>query len=341
MFVVSEPLVPLGAAFFPSSEQVESKSYAFVLLPEFTLLAFSAAIDPLRIANQLSQKPLYRWIVLSENGDAVHSSCGVSVNVDGMATSLPRDTTLFVCSGNLRGQYASRSTLELVKRHYQLGGAVGGICTGAFTLARAGILAGKTFTMHWENQPGFVERFTHLCPTVRKYEIDGRVLTCGGGAAATDLATRLISDDHGEEFATMVSDMCLKRAEVGTDTSQRTSLGAVLHTRNPGLISIVRLMTANFETPLTMPELANKVGYTTRHIERLFEHCIGTPPAKFYRNLRLDHARSLLADTEMSLFEISAACGFDSKSYFARAFKQRFGCPPSKFNYHRRGLDRT
>lgn len=336
MFAASEPRVPLGAAFYPTSEQAQSRNYAFVLLPEFTLLAFSAAIDPLRIANQLSQKPLYRWTVLSENGDAVRSSCGVSVNVDGTTNSLPRDTTLFVCSGNMNGQHASRSTLEFVKRHYQLGGTVGGICTGAFTLARAGILANKTFTMHWENQPGFVERFTHLCPTNRKYEIDGRVLTCAGGAAATDLTTRLIAEDHGEEFATMVSDMCLRRAEVGTEPSQRTSLGTVLHTRNPSLISIVRLMTANFETPLTMPELAKKVGYTPRHVERLFQRCVGMPPKTFYRNLRLDHARSLLADTEMSLFEISAACGFESKSYFARAFKQRFGCPPSKFNYHMR-----
>ncbi|MCU9848987.1 GlxA family transcriptional regulator [Defluviimonas sp. WL0024] len=341
MLDAPQPLVPRGAAYYPVPNGAPTRHYAFLLLSDFTLLAFSAAIDAFRIANQLSQKPLYRWTVLSEDGAPVRSSCGVSIGVDGGLTPLSRETTLFVCSGNLNGRQASSSTLAFVNRHHRFGGAVGGLCTGAVTLARAGLLVGRAFTLHWENQPGFSELFPDLLPTPRKFEIDGRVLTCGGGAAATDLALAIIAQDHGREFATIVSDMCLRRADVGPDQSQRTSLGAVLHTRNPRLISIVRLMVENFEAPLSMEDLAGEAGYTRRHLERLFQLCLGESPGQFYRNLRLDHARSLLTDTDMTLFEIAAACGFESKAYFAKAFKQRFGCPPSKLNYHFQRCDRA
>lgn len=341
MLDIIEALVPFGAASYPVSPSAKPRHYAFLLLPEFTLLAFSSAIDPFRIANQLSQSPLYRWSVLSESGGPVQSSCGVSINVDSAIHQLPKDSILLVCSGNLTGKQAPRATLEFVKRHHLFGGAVGGICTGAVTLARAGLLDGRSFTLHWENQPGFVEQFSNLKPTSRRFEVDGRILTCGGGAASADLALKIIADDHGDEFATVVSDMCLRRADIGGDQLQRTSLGSVLQTRNPWLISIVRQMRENLETPLTKKELAAKAGYSGRHIERLFRRCLGVSPCQYYRNMRLEHARSLLAETEMTLFEIAAACGFETKSYFAKAFKQRFGCPPSQLNYHHNHAQRV
>ena len=333
MLGVRRPLVPLGATHYPVPLPSVCREYAFLLLPEITLLAFSAAIDPFRIANQLSQQPLYRWTILSEDGGVVRSSCGVGVTVDDRMGQLPKDTTLLVCSGNLTGGQAKRSTLQLIRRHHLFGGNVGAICTGAVTLARAGILEGKRFTLHWENQPGFVEQFPHLRPSSRRVELDERILTCGGGAASTDLALKIIAADHGEAFGTMVSDMCLRRAPIGEDQSQRNSIGSVLQTRNPWLIAIVRLMHGNLETPLSKSQLAQKAGYSARHVERMFKHTLGISPCQYYKALRLDHARSLLAETEMSLFEIAAACGFESKGYFSRSFKQRFGFPPSRLSY--------
>ncbi|PKP73700.1 MAG: GlxA family transcriptional regulator [Alphaproteobacteria bacterium HGW-Alphaproteobacteria-6] len=332
MLVADETLVPQGAAYYPVAEPAPTRHYAFLLMADFTLLAFSAAIEPLRIANQLSQRPLYRWSVLSEDGQPVRSSSGVHVAVDGPILPMGRDTVVFVCSGTLGGRKPARATLGFLNRHHRLGGTVGGICTGAVTLAHAGLLSGRSFTLHWENQPGFVELFDDLVPTQRRFEVDGRILTCGGGAAATDLALSIIARDLGRDFATVVADMCLMRDDAGANLSQRTSLGMVLQTRNPRLIAIVRLMTDTLETPLSMPALADAAGYTTRHIERLFQRSLGVAPARFYQNLRLDHARNLLTETDLSLFDIAAACGFNCKSYFAKAFKRRFGRPPSRFN---------
>lgn len=333
---VTDALVPLGAAYFPVGDVRSTKSYAFLLLRDFTLLAFSAAIEPFRIANQLSQKPLYRWSVVSEDGKPVRSSSGVEIAADGPLQSIGRDTVIFACSGNLGGGNPSKSTLAFLHRHHRTGGTLGGVCTGAVALAQAGLLEGRAFTLHWECHPGFVETFPQLVPSKRRFEIDNRVLTCGGGAAAADMAISIIRKDHGDAFATIVADMCLLRDDAGANLGQRTSIGAVLHTRNPGLIEIVKLMTDNVEAPLTIEELAARVGYTKRHIERQFQRCLGVTPTRFYQNLRLDLARSLITETDMSLFEIAAACGFNSKSYFAKVFARRFGKPPSRVHHRRR-----
>jgi len=324
--------VPTGAAFFPVTG-AETASYAFLLQPGFTLLAFSSALDPLRIANQLSQKPLYRWQVLSADGLPVASSSGVSVLADAKLAEPDRNTTLLVCAGNPAGAEPDARSLGILQRHHRHGGRVGGICTGAIALAKAGLLAGRKFTLHWENQPAFRERFANLEPTPNKFELDGRVLTCGGGAAATDLMLSLISADHGRDFVAFVSDMCLRRVPTGEDVLQRSSVAAVLETRNPGLILLVRLMHDNIEDPLTMEELAARAGYSRRHVERLFLRVLGQSPARFYLNLRLDHGRSLLADTDLSLSEVAMAAGFSDKSYFSKAFRGRFGTPPSRFGH--------
>lgn len=162
-------------------------------------------------------------------------------------------------------------------------------------------------------------------------------MTCGGGAAAADMAISIIRKDYGNAFATVVADMCLLRDDAGANLRQRTSIGTVLHTRNPGLIEIVKLMNDNIESPLSIDGLAETIGYTTRHIERQFQRCLGETPSRFYQNLRLDFARSLITETDMTLFEIAAASGFNCKSHFSKAFARRFGSPPSKVHHHRRG----
>ena len=328
------PLIPQGAAYFPVRVKATPGQYAFFLLPGFTLSAFSNALDPFRIANQLSQKPLYHWQIFSQDGAPAASSSGVAVLVDGALQSLDRDTTLFVCSGTMGQAEPSRHTLALLARHHRFGGKVGGICTGADALARAGLLKDRTFTLHWENQPSFIERFPDLLPSTRKFEIDRRVLTCGGGAAATDLALKLIEQDHGLKFASVVCDMCLHRVSLGADLPQRASLASRLQTRNPTLIRILKWMSEHIEDPLGLDDLSGRAGISRRQIERLFTTILNTTPAKYYQNLRLDHARSLLSETDLALLDVAIACGFSTRSHFARAFRAKFGCQPSSFHHN-------
>ncbi len=325
-----DPLVPVGAAYFPVSDQSVTRSYAFVLVPGFTLLAFSSAVEPLRIANQLSQQPLYRWSVLSENGGPVVSSAGITVGADGPVSPLDKDTRLFVCGGNPAVAATAPAIFGAVQRHHRHGGIVGGICTGAFALAKAGLLQSRRFTLHWENQPGFAETFPDYIPTGNRFETDGRLVTCGGGAASTDMMLSIIATDHGGDFAAMVSEMCLRTLMPGVDPHQRSSLAALMSTRNPVLIATVTLMNRHIEDPLPMDDLAEAAGCSRRHLERLFRDATGQTPGDFYRSMRLDHGRNLLSTTNVTLQEIAMACGFASVSHFSKSFKARFGTAPTK-----------
>lgn len=325
-----DALVPRGAAFFPVDAPGATRSYAFVVVPGFTLLAFSSAVEPLRIANQLSQQPLYRWRVLSESGAAVASSSGIPVGAEGRLEALDKDTRLFVCAGNPQMAAAAPAVVAAVQRHHRHGGVVGGICTGAIALAKGGLLQGHRFTLHWENQPGFVESFPDLAPSPNRFELDGRLMTCGGGAASTDMMLSIIARDHGDNFAAMVSDMCLRTVMPGVAAEQRSSVAALMLSRNPVLIATVALMNRHIEEPLSMEALAESAGYSRRHLERLFRDAFGKTPGDFYRGLRLDRGRNLLCTTDMSLLEVATACGYPTVSHFSKSFRARFGTAPTK-----------
>ncbi|RLL64947.1 GlxA family transcriptional regulator [Paenirhodobacter hankyongi] len=336
-----DTIVPLGAAYFPVPAGSPTRSYAFLLVPGFTLLAFSSAVEPLRIANQLSQQPLYRWQLMSETGAPVASSSGISVCVDAPIGPMDRATRAFVCAGNPPSAAAAPKVVAAIQRHARFGGAVGGICTGAVALAAAGLLEDHAFTLHWENQPTFREDFPALCPSANRFEISGPVMTCGGGAAATDMMLSLIAEDHGAEFSAMVSEMCLRKVMVGIEKEQRSSLSVLIRSRNPGLLNIVTLMNAHIEDPLTLDDLSRVAGYSRRHIERMFLSVLGETPGEFYRGIRLDHGRTLLSTTDMGLLEVALACGFGSVAHFSKSFKARFGTAPTKFNRTIRGARKT
>ncbi len=323
-----EPVIPDGAFSFPVETLRETRWFSFLLLDGFTLLAFSSALDPLRIANQLAQAPLYGWHVVSEDGAPVPSSSGLSMQVHGTLADVGDTAHLFVCAGNKGLEAASDQTVAELRRHARFGGTTGGICTGAATLARAGLLKGKRFTLHWENQPGFVEAFPDLTPTRNRFEADGALLTCGGGSAAAEMMISVIAQDYGTEFAILVADMCLNDPDLSGRRDQRSSIATAVDSRNPKLLQVVQGMYKHIENPLTLEELAENAGVSRRQMERLFRKMMGEPPATLYRNIRLERGRALLMETDLSVMEIAIAVGFNSANIFTRHFKARYGETP-------------
>ncbi|MCK0151605.1 GlxA family transcriptional regulator [Marivita sp. S6314] len=322
------PVIPDGAFSFPITQPRETRWFNFLLLDGFTLLAFSSAVDPLRIANQVSGAPLYGWHVVSETGASVASSSGLSVEVHGALAGVDDKAQIFVCAGNQGHVAASEATIAELRRRARFGSSFGAICTGAATLARAGLLDGKRFTLHWENQPGFIEAFPTLEPTRNRFEEDGDLLTCGGGSAATEMILTLIARDYGTEFAVLIADMCLNDPELKGRRDQRSSIATAVDSRNPKLLQVVQGMYAHIEEPLTLEDLAAHAGVSRRQMERQFRKLLGEAPAAVYRNIRLERGRALLVETDMTVMEVSTAVGFNSVNVFSRHFKARYGETP-------------
>ena len=323
--------IPRGAATLSVAYDGPPHDYHFLLLPRLTLLAFTSAIEPLRVANQVSGKALYRWFVMTGDGLPVQCSCGVTITPDSPMADLPTGARAFVCAGVSPGETTHPRVLRWIARQRAHGVQFGGICTGAFALARSGLLDGRRFTLHWENQPAFREMFPDLEPSGRLYETDGGLHTCGGGSAATDMMLDVIERDHGTALALIVSDMCLHRRAGAENMAQRPVYAAALGSHNPGLIAATELMSRHIEDPLAVSQIAAKVGLSRRQLERHFRRYLSMTPARFYLDLRLGRAHALLTDTGLSVGEIAAATGFASASQLSGHFRKRHGAAPSAY----------
>lgn len=324
-----ERFVSKGAASFSLDTEHQTRDFYFLMLPKMTMLAFSAAVEPLRIANQLTGKCLYRWYLLSEDGSPVRCSNGISIVVDGeLADTKPGDT-VFICSGVDGYLAASSRTISWLRDQAHHGRTLGGICTGAFTLARAGLLKERRFTLHWENQPAFEEIFPDLPITNQLYCRDSQIITCGGGNAGIDLFVSLIEEHYGTGLATRIAEMCLHGMPRRESNKQRLSIAAELGIRHTLLTAILEDMRNGFAGDMDVETLAKKHGLSRRQLERLFQSQLNFSPAAKLRDIRVEQAHSLLSETNMSMIDVAVACGFQSEEAFRKAYKKRFGVVPS------------
>lgn len=330
-FSLAAPVIPRGVAFFRLPSPVRTRHFAFLALPRFTLLAFSSSIEPLRIANQLTQQPLYSWSLLSMDGGPVESSAGVRVEVDLGLVPLEREATVVVCSGTDASQAADRKVLSWLRVHQRKGGRIGAICTGAYTLARAGLLGGDSPAVHWENRPAFRELFD-IEPLQQIYSIGPRHFSCAGGEAVVDMMLALIEQDHGARLANAVAEMCLHARRREASVTQKAIYPTAMEIRHPGIAKVISAMKANIATPLDQVELAELFGRSTRHLERTFKSVMRETPKSYYLGLRLEEARNLLLETSLSVLEVAVATGFNSRSSFSKAYKARYGKSPTKFS---------
>jgi len=302
--------------------------FSFLLLPGFSMLGFSAAVDPMRSANRLTGRPLYAWRLLSRDGRPVMASNGIEVMVHGGMADVERAPTLIVVAALQPHLYAEKATLAWLRRLDRRGCRIGAISTGTYILARAGLLDGYRCTIHWENLAALREAFPRLEITPEVYEIDRGRLTCSGGTAALDLMLALIAIDHGRELATAVAEQFIHERIRDSRDHQRMALRSRLGTSHPKLLAVVDTMERNLEEPLPRAALAARVSLSPRQLERLFRKHLNRTPTRYYLDLRLERARSLLMQTDMSVLDIALACGFVSASHFSKCYRECFNCTP-------------
>lgn len=325
--------VAKGVAHVDLAPVREPVQVAFVLLPKFTMLAFAAAIEPMRIANQLTGQILFRWQTLSADGQPVSCSNGVPVMVDGAFGGTQPEGLVFVCSGVEPEVQVSAALGDWLRGLWRRGRTVGGLCTGAYALARAGILKDRRFTLHWENLTGFSETFPGLQAARQVFCVDDRIMTCAGGVAAADLMLKLIHDRYGMALSQEVMNMCLLTQRRTEADEQTTSLAARLGTRHEKLIEAVAFLEARIEDPFDLDACAAKLKLSRRQIERLFNRYLGVTPVRYMNDLRLQRGRALLAETDMSVTDVAIACGYASTSHFSKSFRQKYGLSPYRFSH--------
>ncbi len=300
----------------------------FVLLEEYSLIAFANAIEPLRMANRISGRELYEWAIASVGDSQALASNGLAVSCTQSWEKLNDANLLILCGGERIHDRVDKRLLAWLRK--QAGGrtALGALCTASYVLARAELLEGYRCTIHWENFAGMREDFPNVIVSQEVFEIDRDRLTASGGTAPLDMMLNFISSQHTEQLASAISEAFICERIRGRNDRQRIPLRLSLGTSQPKLVEAVSLMEANLEEPMSLDELAQHVKLSRRQLERLFQKHLNCVPTRHYLELRLARARQLLLQTSMSIVDVAFACGFVSAPHFSKCYRDFFGMPP-------------
>jgi len=295
----------------------------FWLFDGFSNMVLASAIEPLRAAADYSSVE-FSWRLLSLGGGDVTSSSGIRMRCDGKLSDGKALDVLFVVAGYGARDHAHKEVvkaLQLVARKVPM---LGGLDSGAWLLASAGFLKGRSATIHWQDMAQFSERHLDVDVMNERYVIDGNRITAGGATTVLDLMLRLIGDAGGGALAFDVSNMFVydsrKRAP-----DERGARSLSLTAREPQLIKAVTIMRANVEHPLGLARIASEAAMSVRTLTRLFEREFGIGPGRYYQSIRLDVARTLVEETSYSAGEIATRTGFASSACLSRAFSAFFG----------------
>jgi transcriptional regulator GlxA family with amidase domain len=321
------------------------RSLVFFLVKDFTMVAFATALEPLRIANRMLGYEAYQWRLASVDGKPVAASngvlCAVNTSLDEERRKMSgqeRPSMVVVCSGINVETAGSKTVYGWLREEYNRGVAIGGLCTGAYILAAAGLLSNKRCAIHWENLPGFAEAFPKANVFADLFEVDQNIYTCAGGTAALDLMLKLIGDDFDDHLVNRVCEQVLTDRVRSPTDRQRLPLRARLGVQNSKVLTIIELMEANLSEPLSLIEIADHVGLSRRQIERLFRQEMGRSPARYYLEIRLDRARHLLIQSSLPVVEVAVACGFVSASHFSKCYRELYARSPQQERVDRKQL---
>lgn len=313
-----------------SSVTQTARGIAFILTPGYSLMSLTSAVEPLRAANLLAGRELYRTLFLSVTGGFAASTADGGFECTRLSDAGDGfDLALVVAGGNpmlYEDPPLIRGLRALDARKIQLGGISG----GPAILARHGLMQGRRFTAHWLHVDALVEYSSDLLIERALYVIDRDRVTCAGGVSSMDMMCAVIAADHGMDFAREVSDWFVHPRMRNASESQHPDPAQRYNLHHPVLESAVRLMLTHLADPLSPEQLAALSGSSARQVQRLFQNHLGQSVMRFYRDLRLEKADELLGQSSLPIMDIALATGFSEAAHFTRCFSERYGMPPAR-----------
>jgi len=331
---ISSTMRSTNSAFLPAQESPNRQArVAFVLLEHFSMMAFTSAVDSLVTANLVRNAPLFAFTTYGLDSLAVKSDLNIDIAAGGRLEQLQikgeeHPDILIVCGGfrcSLEKHQALNRKLREADKHRVI---LGGLWNGSVALAHAGLLDGKSCSLHPDNHAYMGEMFVNVQVDKRTYSVEENRATSAGAVSALEMMLELILHFQSPDTVRAIREIlsCDQVAEIG-------ELKLIHSTDEPSfpkpLRDLLQVMSANIEEPLTVEELATVSGVSRRRIERLYQTHLDTSPSRYYLELRITHARRLLLQSSEPITNIAVACGFVSSTHFSHCYKDYFGVSPS------------
>jgi transcriptional regulator GlxA family with amidase domain len=297
----------------------------FVLQPGFQIMSL-AAVSAFEFANLVAGEELYTIEFLSESGGPLANSLGISIATQPI--SKPVHDTLIFGSGT-GYEPPLPAIVDFARKAIGHTRRIASICTGAFTLAEAGILDGRRATTHWLAARNLQAMYPDVhVEEDRIFIIDGPVWTSAGMSAGIDLALGMIEKDFGAELARSVARQLVLYHRRAGGQSQHSAL-LEINPKSDRIQSALAYARNNLKSRLTVEELADAAALSPRQFSRAFQAETGQTPAKAVENLRLEAARLMLEQSRHTIDVIAAETGFADRERMRRAFVRAFGQPPA------------
>ena len=303
-----------------------------IVTPNFNLAATMGFVDPFRAANYLEGIGHFSWEFVSDQGGACQASNGASLVTRSLrdVADVPADFVVVSASWTPEA-FATGAIQAALRQAARHNATIGGIDTGPFIMAQAGLLKGRSATVHYEHIDAFQELYPETEVSENLCVFDGPRITCCGGAASSDFALHILQGTHGSALANSAARYVFHPQLRGPDTPQNPQTAEPLGKTVPVSVrKAIKTMEQHLEDPLPIAEICKRADVSHRQLDRLFALHLKKTPALYYRDIRLDRARGLVTQTSLSMSEIAVASGFASQVHFSRAYKARFGLPPIK-----------
>jgi transcriptional regulator GlxA family with amidase domain len=298
-----------------------------LIFPEFQLLDAAGPISVFEIAQRISgQLPSIRTLAVTPG--AVRSSSGVEMVARGIGSS--RAITTLIVSGGQGVRAASRcqTTRDFVRDAEKRGVRIASVCSGAYILAEAGILDGRRATTHWQRTQDFLKTYPKVkLEPDRIFVRDGNIWSSAGITAGIDLSLAMAAEDFGDDVARKTARQLVLHERRAGGQSQFSSL---LELKAPAgrfapLLSWAR---EHLDAPLTVEDMAERAGMSSRHFTRAFIAETGTTPSKAVERLRIEAARQRVQSSSEAIERVAQSTGFRDPERMRRAFIRAFGQPP-------------
>jgi AraC family carnitine catabolism transcriptional activator len=300
--------------------------FGFVLLRLFPMYVVVLATDALRLANKYAGERVFDWRFLGGHTNPVEASNGIHLDCE---ADLPQASDLdyaFIVAGDDQNRRLMPQIRNWLVKVAGAGTTLGAIDSGIFALAEARLVRGRKITVHPLAAPAFQEQFPEIAIDPDSVCIDRSLITCAGGISTVELMLRLIEQHCGPAISRYVAnDMVLADRDFPSKPPAQRGDGI-----SGDLDGLMRRMQRNIEKPISLSDLSAEARLSARQIARIFQRGVGESPMAYYRKLRLNHAKQLLFQSELSVSEIAVASGFQSVSAFSRCFAAEFGHAPSQ-----------
>lgn len=314
----------------------------FLLMKQFTLASVAGLVESLRFAADESfdsRQIFCRWAWMTCDNQPVTASCGLPVSPTAKLDFSER-WDYFVVAGGLLEETRDPPDwlLQALRELHARNVPIVTLCSGAFVAGKAGLLDGKRCAIHFTTRDEFRQRFPRAIPVIdQTYIKDGGIISCPGGMAV-DLATDLIRQHCGEVRSQKVLKYLLQ--EEGGATRKKVEVVQPEGYENELVKKVAGFMQHHQNSPVPLAEVAAFAGVSFRQLNLIFTKCTGYSAAVYWRRMRLEQARRLMADSSRDIKDIALATGFADASHLIAWFRKQYGETPSQFRKRRRDAER-